>query len=119
MLNRLQVVIGVVAVSFAVATITGCGQLAESEASATDKSAQASHLTEAEVLSLADTFAKERREQYEPFDPSRYPDRSATYDATSETWWVHYMRVPNRYPGDHFTIMVADRTRELNYVGGA
>jgi hypothetical protein len=110
MLNRLQVVIGVVAVSFVGATITGCGQVAESEAS---------HLTEAEVLSLADTFAKARHEQYEPFDPSRYPDRSATYDATSETWSVHYMRIPNRYPGDHFTIRVADSTREMKYVGGA
>jgi hypothetical protein len=77
------------------------------------------HLSMEEVLQLADRFAAEVRAQYEKFDLKLYPNRTAKYDPKMKKWVVHYMRRPNRWPGDHFSILVDDSTRELKYIGGA
>ncbi len=75
-------------------------------------------LAEAKVLQLADAFAKQKREQHEPFDLKFYPDRKAEFDSRDDVWWIHYNRKPNRYPGDHFGIRVDDTTEELQFFGG-
>lgn len=75
-------------------------------------------LTTAEVLKLADQFAAEKQAKYETFDLKFYPNRSATYNPKAKKWFVHYMREPNRWPGDHFSINVDDTTGELKFIGG-
>ena len=76
-------------------------------------------LSAAEVLRMADRLAAEKRAKYETLDLKFYPDRSAKFKAERKSWFVHYMRVPNRWPGDHFSIYVDDATGELKYIGGA
>jgi len=71
------------------------------------------------VLKMADRFAAEKRAKYETFNLKFYPDRSAKFKAERKGWYVNYMRVPNRWPGDHFSIYVDDATGELKYIGGA
>jgi HEAT repeat protein len=78
-----------------------------------------SRLSEKEVLRMADEFATKRRAKYETFDLNFYPKRSAKFNAERKSWFVPYIRTPNRWPGDHFSILVDDSTRELKYIGGA
>ena len=75
-------------------------------------------LSATEVLRIADRFAAEKRTKYETLDLKFYPDRSAKFKAERKNWYVHYMRVPNRWPGDHFSIYIDDATGELKYIGG-
>jgi len=76
-------------------------------------------LSAAEVLRMADRFAAEKRAKYETLDLKFYPDRSAKFKAERKSWYVHYTRVPNRWPGDHFSIYVDDTTGEMKFIGGA
>ena len=69
-------------------------------------------LTTAEVLQLADAFAAKKRAEYEIFDLKFYPERKAAYDSRMKKWVVHYVRRPNRWPGDHFSVLVDDATGE-------
>jgi hypothetical protein len=76
-------------------------------------------LSAAEVLRMADRFAAEKRDKHETFDLKFYPDRSAKFKTERKSWYVHYTRVPNRWPGDHFSIYVDDTTGEMKFIGGA
>jgi hypothetical protein len=76
-------------------------------------------LSAAEVLKMADRFAAEKRAKHETFDLKFYPDRSAKFKTERKSWFVHYTRVPNRWPGDHFSIYVDDTTGEMKLFGGA
>jgi len=67
-------------------------------------------LSEAQVLRMADEFAGQKLAKYGTFDLKFYPDRSATFNPKTKNWFVHYMREPNRWPGDHFSVYVDDTT---------
>jgi hypothetical protein len=67
---------------------------------------------------MADEFAGQKRAKYETFDLKFYPNRSATFDAEGRKWSVRYVREPNRWPGDHFSIYVDDATGEITFIGG-
>lgn len=87
----------------------------KSEAGSTEVAAR---LSEKEVLRMTDEFAGQKKTKYETFDLKFYPNRSATYNPKTKKWFVHYMRKPNRWPGDHFSVYVDDTTGELRYIGG-
>jgi len=70
-------------------------------------------LTMDQVNELADRFAKQKIPK---FDILNYPDRSAKFDPISNEWFIHYAR--NRYPGDHFSIMIDDGTKKKRFLGG-
>ena len=76
-------------------------------------------LSVVEVLKMADGFAAEKRGKHETFDLKFYPDRSAKFKTERKSWYVHYTRVPNRWPGDHFSVYVDDTTGEMKFFGGA
>jgi hypothetical protein len=71
------------------------------------------------VLRLADKFAAARRARYEALDLRFYPDRAAKFNPERKSWFVHYTREPNRWPGDHFSVYVDDTTGELKFYRGA
>ncbi|TFH16520.1 MAG: hypothetical protein E4H02_05390 [Lentisphaerales bacterium] len=75
-------------------------------------------LSEAQVLKMADAFAKLKRPQHDPFDLRFYAGRSARFDPQADVWRVYYSRKPIRYLGDHFGIRVDDATGEMQYFGG-
>jgi hypothetical protein len=76
-----------------------------------------SNLSETEVLRLSDVYAKNIRNQY-GFDLKFYPDRKPVFNESRKTWQVLYSRQPNRWPGDHFSIVLNDETKEMKYHGG-
>ena len=75
-------------------------------------------LSETNVLAIADALAVEKKRQYDGFDLKYYPERFPQIDIEGKKWDVLYWRVPNRWPGDHFTITVNDATGETKYFGG-
>ena len=96
----------------------GCGANGSLSEVRTEEPPASPRLTEAQVLKLADDYAKSVREKHETFDLKDYPDRTAKFDGESGWWWVFYDHEPNRWPGDHFGLRVNDRTRRLEYFGG-
>jgi hypothetical protein len=74
-------------------------------------------LTEEEVLRMADEHAAGIKKK--DFDLKYYPDRKAEYNEVEHSWLIFYTRQPNRWPGDHFAIIIQDETGEIRYHGGA
>ena len=68
-----------------------------------------------EILALADEFAKNN---VPGFELENFPDRTAEYDAESNSWWIMYIREPSRWPGDHFSVTIDDATNQIEMVGG-
>lgn len=68
-------------------------------------------LTAIKALAQADELAIEKG-----FDLNFYPQREANYSGSA--WWIHYDRVPNRYPGDHFMIKIDDDNQSIELIGG-
>ncbi|MAE59902.1 MAG: hypothetical protein CMJ49_00945 [Planctomycetaceae bacterium] len=102
-----------------VAVVTvGCTHLDAQRQSRHDPQQIGPRLSEAEALGIADGFAKEIRDEHEPFDLKSYPDRTAVFDEEDAAWWVHYVRRPNRHLGDHFGIRVDDVSGTTEFFGG-
>ena len=76
---------------------------------------ESAHLTESQALSLADEYAKKNKRD---IDLADYPDRNPGYKSDSKSWSVLYHRVPNRWPGDHFMVVVDDLTKEARLIRG-
>ena len=75
-------------------------------------------LSESNVIAIADALAIETKRQFEGFDLKQYPERFPQIDLEGKEWSIVYWRVPNRWPGDHFSITVNDATGEAKYFGG-
>lgn len=78
----------------------------------------ATNMTADDVLGLADDFVTARYSDDPSFDLKRYPSRRAEFDPRTRSWFVHYDRAPNRYPGDRFGVRVDDTTGEVTLSPG-
>jgi len=104
------------------ALLAGAGGCASSAPTSLEAKAPAAvtRLTAAEALSLADQFVGAHLGiGGVPFDFAAYPARKATLGDDGKTWWVNYMHVPNRTPGDHFSLRIDDATGAIKVFGGA
>jgi hypothetical protein len=73
------------------------------------------YYTESEVMIIADDYVRNRSRG---IDLSYYPNRKPKYDERAGSWRIFYWREPNRYPGDHFTVIIHDKTLNIERWGG-
>lgn len=72
-------------------------------------------MNEYDVVELADSYS---RVSFPDFKPEYY-SRIVSYDDKRKIWWIRYGRHESRRVGDHFTVGVNDRTKEITLIGGA
>jgi hypothetical protein len=70
-------------------------------------------LTASEALAIADASLKNWDDNLR-----HYPGRKAEYSKDKDEWSIYYWREPNRWPGDHFTVYVHDKTGTTRVRGG-
>jgi hypothetical protein len=101
------------AVLAAAVLIVGCHKPQTGGGAGKQPAMQATQMSESQVMDAARKSATEAKKEL-----AGYKASLPYYDPAKQTWYVYFEHVPNRYPGDHFSVFVDDRTGKARYFGG-